>query len=56
MDKLGLRDMLKEDTSSIGGDTTPADKTWPSAKNQTATSNLTRHDKKFIQNSIKLQS
>lgn len=30
LDKLGLRDMLQED-SSIGGDTTPADKTWPSA-------------------------
>jgi len=56
MDKLGLRDMLKEDTSSIGGDTTPANKTWPSARNQTATSGLTRHDKKFIQNSIRLQS
>ena len=30
LDKLGLRDMLQED-SSIGGDTTPAEKTWPAA-------------------------
>lgn len=28
MDKLGIRDMLKED-SSIGGDVTPTVKTWP---------------------------
>jgi hypothetical protein len=30
MDKLGMRDMLKED-SSTGGDVTPATKTWPTS-------------------------
>ncbi len=29
MDKMGMRDMLVGDTSSTGGDTTPANKTWP---------------------------
>ena len=33
MDKLGLRDMLKEDSSTIGGDTTPTTKTWPISAN-----------------------
>ncbi len=28
MDKMGLSDLLVEDTSSIGGDTTPGQKTW----------------------------
>ena len=28
MDKLGLRDILKEDSSSTGGDVTPTTKTW----------------------------
>ena len=29
MEKLGIRDMLSDDTSSTGGDTTPTQKTWP---------------------------
>lgn len=29
MDKMGLRDMLKADTASTGGDPTPSMKTWP---------------------------
>jgi len=33
MDKLGLRDMLLDETSSIGGDATPASKTWPPNNN-----------------------
>lgn len=51
MDKLGLRDMLKEG-SSTGGDVTPTNKTWPVSKNALSTSNLTRTDKKFITNEI----
>lgn len=44
MDKLGIRDMLKED-STIGGDVTPTVKTW-------SANNLTRNDRKFIKDEI----
>jgi len=29
MDNMGMRDMLLEDTSSTGGDSSPGEKTWP---------------------------
>jgi hypothetical protein len=33
MDKLGLRDMLKDDTAASGGDPSPTNKTWPLTDN-----------------------
>lgn len=36
MDKMGMRDLLKEETSSTGGDVTPTQKTWPSSPIGTA--------------------
>ena len=50
MDKLGLRDMLKED-SSTGGDVTPAEKLWPPTRQPIFSKNLTRNDRKFIKDS-----
>ena len=35
MEKLGNRDILFEENSSIGGDATPANKVWPALNNNT---------------------
>ncbi len=53
MDKLGLRDMLKTDTSSTGGDVTPSQKLWPSSPIGTAwpVSSSTDHSHEQMHNS-----
>ena len=48
MDKLGLRDMLKGDTASSGGDTSPAEKTWPVA------SHFDNHQKEMHNSKLEL--
>ena len=35
MEKLGIRDILLDENSSIGGDATPANKVWPAHNNNT---------------------
>lgn len=54
MDKLGLRDLLKEDTASSGGDPTPTVKTWRATTGPPIGGNsFSANQKKFISNEIK---